>query len=367
MSLEEELVSARRTVVTDGYEMSIGELMSLYKEGELEISPPFQRLYRWSSTQKTRFIESLLLGIPIPPIFVFTKPNSKWELVDGLQRLSTVFEFTGLLKSTENTSDTPLRLQGTKLLPSLNNLAWQAANDTTDAGLSPSQQLDIKRRRVRVEILKKESDDATKYELFQRLNTGGSPLSEQEVRDCVMVMLDETFFAWIKKLSDINAFKKTIDVSDRDRNEQRPTELCLRLLAYLTVPYDQNLGVHEYLDAATIQMAKDNSLARDALESRFASTFTILEAALGAKTFRKWTGKSFSGAFSISAYEAIAYGVAKNVERLEKLATKKRNAHVVECVKEIWSDPIFLKNSGAGVRGTTRLSNLLPIAPKYFK
>jgi Protein of unknown function DUF262 len=91
MALDEEINEARKVIVSDGYEMSIGELMNLYRDNELRIDPELQRLFRWDDTRKTRFIESLLLGIPIPPIFVFQDEKGVWELIDGLQRLSTIF------------------------------------------------------------------------------------------------------------------------------------------------------------------------------------------------------------------------------------------------------------------------------------
>ena len=90
MALADEILAARKKVVTDGYEMSLGEIINLYKDEELVIDPVFQRLYRWDDERKTRFIESLILGIPVPPIFVYQRDNGVWELIDGLQRLSTV-------------------------------------------------------------------------------------------------------------------------------------------------------------------------------------------------------------------------------------------------------------------------------------
>lgn len=84
---------------TDRLDVSFGELLSMYENGEIIISPEFQRYFRWTDEQKTRFIESLLLGIPIPPIFVATNNDGIWELVDGLQRLSTFFSFVGVLKA----------------------------------------------------------------------------------------------------------------------------------------------------------------------------------------------------------------------------------------------------------------------------
>ncbi|MFV4889500.1 DUF262 domain-containing protein [Acinetobacter baumannii] len=69
-TLQEQIENARMQVHTDSYPMSIGELVNLYDDGELDIHPEFQRLYRWSDEQKSKLIESILLGIPLPSIFV---------------------------------------------------------------------------------------------------------------------------------------------------------------------------------------------------------------------------------------------------------------------------------------------------------
>ncbi|WP_162885997.1 DUF262 domain-containing protein, partial [Pseudomonas syringae] len=95
--LEKQINDARRTISTDGYPMSIGELTSLYKDGELIIRPEFQRFFRWSESQKSTLIESILLGIPIPSIFVAQTESGKWELIDGLQRVSTILQVQGEL------------------------------------------------------------------------------------------------------------------------------------------------------------------------------------------------------------------------------------------------------------------------------
>ncbi len=98
MSLIEELNSARLQVHTDSYSMSIGEIVNLYKDKELQIHPEFQRLFRWTETQKSKLIESILLGIPLPSFFIAQREDGVWEVVDGLQRLSTIFSFMGELK-----------------------------------------------------------------------------------------------------------------------------------------------------------------------------------------------------------------------------------------------------------------------------
>ena len=72
MSIDKEVSKAKQEIVKDGLDMSLGEVMRIYERGELIIQPEYQRLYRWDDSRRTRFIESLILGIPIPPIFVFT-------------------------------------------------------------------------------------------------------------------------------------------------------------------------------------------------------------------------------------------------------------------------------------------------------
>jgi len=96
--LDKEIDKAQRMVKTDAYQMSIGEIVSMYKDDELIINPDFQRLFRWETGQNAKLIESILLGIPIPSIFVFETDEAKWELIDGLQRISTILEFMGLLR-----------------------------------------------------------------------------------------------------------------------------------------------------------------------------------------------------------------------------------------------------------------------------
>ena len=223
--LETQLHEARHRVVTDGYEMSIGELASLYKSHELVIDPEFQRLFRWDPRRKTNFIESLLLGIPIPPLFVFQGVDGTWELIDGLQRTSTILEFMGDLVDSDGKQMKPLTLGATKLLPALAGVTWAA---TTGPCLTSAQRLDIRRARIRVEILKRESNDTTKYELFQRLNTGGVALSEQEVRNCTLVMIKPSFHRWLQELSKHDTFMSTTAMTIRAVDRQADLEQVLR-------------------------------------------------------------------------------------------------------------------------------------------
>ena len=277
-SLEEQLRNARQKVVTDGYEMSIGEIVSLYKSRELVIDPAFQRLFRWDEGRKTSFLESLLLGIPIPPLFVFQREDGTWELIDGLQRTSTILEFMGELLDPDGKCLPGSVLLATKLLPALEGVTW----DTTPKPcLTSAQKLDLRRARLRIEILKRESQSTAKFELFQRLNTGGAMLSEQEVRNCTMVMIKPEFYDWLQKLSHHDSFAKSTSMTSTAIKKQAGLELVLRFLAFLRVPYQRGLDVHEYLDHAAISLAMDDNLNQVTQEQNFHSTFDLVYKALG--------------------------------------------------------------------------------------
>jgi hypothetical protein len=344
----------------------MGEIINLYKDEELIINPAFQRLFRWEISQKTRFIESLLLGIPVPPIFVFQTEEGVWELIDGLQRLSTVFEFVGILRDEEGDVVEPSVLEGTTFLPHLRDKRWEDSSKKAKDGIGKGQQIEIKRSRIRVEILKKESDPQAKYELFQRLNTGGSNLSEQEIRNCVAIMINPEFYKWLDDCADYEPFVDTTDQTETAVKKQANVELALRFFAYRNVKYEKNLDVHEYLDAALIRMATDKNFPGQKERDVFERTFDIISDALGDDAFKKWDGSKFSGMFLQSTYEIMATGVSKNLKTIEQMPEAKRRSFLAKRAKELWSNEVFKKNSGAGVRGSTRLANLLPIAEEYF-
>lgn len=365
MSLEAEIAAARKEVSPDGYEMSIGEIISLYTSSELTIHPEYQRLFRWKDGQKTRFIESLLLGIPVPPIFVFQDSAGIWELIDGLQRLSTIFEFVGILKSRDGSQPIPPSvLSGTKFLPSLQGCSWSGGAGTV--GIGKTLQLEIRRTRMRVEILRKVNDPSAKYELFQRLNTGGTALTEQEVRNCTALMINPALYKWMVERSQAESFVTCTKQTEEALKQQAGIELVLRFLAFRLVPYQPGLDVHEYLDEALIKLATDPSIDFDNECSIFDRTFKLLADSLGSDSFRRWDGQQFTGKFLQSLYETVAIGLSRNLAQIEGLGG---DAHrfIKERTVALWSEPTFIENSGAGVRGTTRLAKLLPLAEPFFK
>jgi Protein of unknown function DUF262 len=366
MLLQEEIDKTRQEIRTDGYSMSIGEWISLYEKNEIDIHPDFQRFFRWSEYQKSTFIESILLGIPIPPIFVSQRDDGIWDVIDGLQRLSTIYEFVGIFKPDNQDESTALiALQETTYLPSLKGKKWDDPNDK-DNSFTQAQRLLIKRAKIAVNIVEKESDEMIKYELFQRLNTGGSIATSQEVRNCILLMLNKNLYELMRSLADRESFKSCIALSDRLYEEQYDMELVLRFILL----FDQDdeslrkLGgdVSEFLTARMREMAINKSLDITHIEKAFDVTFTTLNEAMGDNSFKRYKSENdrFLGGFLLSAYEVIALGIGYNYRK--PLPTDQ----LCDRIKSIWSNHTYQRWSGAGMNAARRLPYLIPLGRDIF-
>ncbi|TXF97427.1 DUF262 domain-containing protein [Massilia arenae] len=366
--LDDEITKSQRLVRTDAYQMSIGEVVNMYKDDELQIDPEFQRLFRWESVQKSRLIESILLGIPLPPIFVFEAENTKWELIDGLQRISTILEFMGLLKDPATGVAIPSSLQATKYLPSLNNVVWEKNDLIEDLPLDQqipldkAYQLAIRRARIGVEILKRPSDNNTKFDLFQRLNAAGTPANAQELRNCVIIMINGDYHRTLKDLANFVDFRTVVPVSEEQADRQKYLEYVCRFLTHTYVNYDGKLDVEEYIDEGMIELAQIGETA-DA-SHRFKTTFTYLSELYGPNALRRDMDKSQK--FGLAAFESIAVGIARNLEAIQKLPNPKE--FIEDRISGFWKSPEIEKFFVvAGQRGTTRIQRTVPFGSNWFK
>lgn len=367
MGLKEEIDRGRSTIHTDGYPMSVGELLSLYRDGELDIHPEFQRFFRWNDFQKSRLIESMLLGIPIPSIFVAQRKDGVWDVVDGLQRLSTIFQLAGVLKDERGQPVEPLILRGTKYLPSLEGKRWE--DDAHPETAFEQERLIIKRSKIDVKIILRESDEQSKFELFQRLNTGGSALTEQELRNCVLVMVNREFYGWLKTLGQNPDFRNCTALPDRLVDEQYDLDLVTRFVVFRSIPEAEIKGVRalgDFLTDRVVEIAKDVNFDRTREERAFAFAFGELARTLTDGSFKRRdekTGK-FRGPFLISAYEAVAIGLGYNHEAWTRSSQSPAIAALVE---RLWFDQRFVKVTGAGGTAQVRLPVTIPVGRELFK
>lgn len=365
MGLQEEINERSSKISSDSYQMSIGELMNIYRDGEMDIHPEFQRVFRWSESQKTRLIESIMLNIPIPSIFVSQNDEGVWDVIDGVQRLSTIFQFVNLFKDDEGNKIDSLTLQKTDYLPSFEGMMWDNPNDSSKS-FTREQQLRFKRARIDVIIVKKESDPITKYELFQRLNTGGSKLSDQEVRNCLMIMTNREFYVFLNELSKNDDFNYCVPITDRKEDEQFKLELILRLLIATRIDmgdifYDE---LKDLLDKEMIKMINNIDKSEYAIiKDRFNRTFKLLNELLGEDSFKKFTDNRHKGAFLVAAFQGIATGIFFNIDELEK----KEKEEIKNKIRNFYEQDSYIKNNNKGARAVPRFKELTMLGKELFK
>src|ERR1700722_15048016 len=220
-----------KQIQTASLDLSFNELLDMYNNNELIIDPEYQRAFRWSEGKESRFIESLVLGMPIPPLFVIELDDGKYELIDGLQRLSTYIHFRGALQleifDRKIVKGEGLKLSDCDIVSELNGLT----HDT----LPIAMQIRLKRHFIRVEVIRKDSDERLRYHMFKRLNTGGENLSEQEIRNSSVRLLKDgaIFMSFLSELSSTADFKTCTQTLTEEAVRQRfHQELVLRFFAF---------------------------------------------------------------------------------------------------------------------------------------
>lgn len=351
MVTKEELLSAietsRNTLQTDKMDMSFGEIMNMYERGEIIINPDFQRLYRWSDYQKTRFIESVIIGIPIPPVFVAEDDSGRWELVDGLQRLSTIFSFFGNLKG-ENIINKWMLGAGDML---------QSLDGYNVDTLPLKIQLNIKRAVCRVEIIKWNSEYDLRFELFNRLNTGGSPLTNQEIRNSLFRSISSTFNVFLKEMSSNKNFIESVDVPKEQVEQLYLEELILRFMSLYQNRKNVKKSIAQHMTDFMKEAVVNTNFNYKKYREVFEKTFEILKP-LGRGAFN-----SRNGMFSTAIYDTMVIGIAENIHRYSSVSPKV----LKEKLAQVKSDNVYqaMTRSG-GNNSVERVKKRLEFAKTIF-
>jgi len=375
VTLQDEIDKEKVLIQTDSYPISIGELISMYNDGELNIHPDFQRYIRWSDDRQSKFIESILLGIPIPPIFVSQEKNGVWDVIDGLQRLATILGFVGCLCDENKKLIPPTKLATTKLkyLPALEGKIWKGDNEATS--FTDAQRLFFKREKLNFQIVKKESDPNIKFELFQRINSLGAHLSEQELRNCIFIMKDKALFKLIDKLSEYPPFVNCLDLSEKDKLEKYNQEMVSRFFVIKNADLKEIKRAGNFAefitDFLTTNWWGNATYNLNSEEAIFKKTFDILNVTLQEDSFKKYnlTKKRCEGRFLVSAFEAIAIGLAKNIDSWELTEQNKEEVtrEFQQKIKTLWGNEKFKSKGGIGGKFNTRIQEAVPLGTNLFR
>jgi uncharacterized protein with ParB-like and HNH nuclease domain len=370
--LETEVNKERKKISTDRLDISYGELINLYKNKELIIQPEYQRLYRWSVKQKTAFIESILLSIPIPPIFVAENTNDGvWELVDGLQRLTTFISFFGELdKNLSEISYIPIGVDeeielgneaefkvkiGNKWVLEAGSLLKTLDGFNIDT-FPRNFQINLKRAVCRVEIVRGDSSNSMKYELFKRLNSGGSKATAQEIRNAIFRGIDVRFNELLIQLSQHPAFLKLTELSETKKQELYDQELVLRFMAFYNNAEKVNENMEKHLDDFMEKAVKNEKFDFNKYKNLFLEVLELIDSLGNPKIFRN--NKNY---FVPSEFEGITIGIAQNIDiyrnNIELLGQK---------IATLKSDKEFKNFSGTASSSKNRTKNRLKRANQIF-
>lgn len=344
--LSSKLEKTRNSLSTDRLDMSFGEIMSMYERNEIVIDPEFQRLFRWNKYQKTRFIESILIGIPVPPIFVAEDKDGRWELVDGLQRISSIFSFFGILKN--NTSKNTWILGEGDLVKELENLGCK--------DLPLKYQLNIKRASCRVEIIKWNSAFDMRYELFNRLNTGGSVLKDQEIRNAIFRGVSKDFNKFLRRCAELESFENLIKPTKRQKEELYMDELVLRYCSLIDLPKELSDNISNHMTKYMKNAVKEPSKI-EVLEPKFNEVIKLL-VPIGKGIFR-----GTNNVFSTSIYDCIMIGLSKYYDQYKDLRTDQ----IIEKVNTLKKSDSFKKASGSASASKSRILKRIEVADEIFK
>lgn len=314
LSLEENV----EKVHTQSLDLSFNELLDMYTSKELDINPDYQRLFRWSAGAQSRFIESLLLEMPVPPIYVVEAEDSSYQLIDGLQRFSSYLHLRGKLSAphlkTPIAEGEFLTLQECDIVDSLNGLNYD--------DLPTSLKIRLKRAFVRVEVVRKGSDNKFRYHMFKRLNTGGEELTNQQLRNCTIRMLDPTFIDFVIAKSKSDDFSACIaNISSQQKLGSFDQELVLR---YFAMKNYKDSFVHDVADFLTEYMEAVSDVENTEVTfdyeregNIFDKTFKILNLALEDRAFGRQGNNGIQSNFSVYHFEAICTGLQPHLSNID--------------------------------------------------
>ena len=299
-----EVSSTKRKVYTEQGDPEIDSLYRKYKDGDLIIQPDFQRHFVWDAKKSSRLIESALLDIPLPVIYLSEEKDGKEYVIDGQQRLTAFFSFI----DGRFPDGIDFKLTGLKVFTELNRKSFKE--------IDRKLQNKIRYCKIRTITFRRESEADLKFEIFERLNTGAVSLNDQELRNCIYRGL---YNKLLKELSKDTDFMYLLGLKKPDKR-MKDIELVLRFAAFYHFTYLKykppmrkflNNDMEKYQDISEVDAIE--------LKNAFKNAVTIIKSLLdnhAFKRFYKGDEKNRNGywepkKFNASLYDILMYSFAR--------------------------------------------------------
>jgi uncharacterized protein with ParB-like and HNH nuclease domain len=258
-------------------DLTLSVVKEMWKNGDI-IIPDYQRNFVWSIKQASLLIESFLIGLPVPQVFFYVNEQNKNEVIDGQQRIMSVVYFLDGYFGSEN-------IQGRKQVFRLQGLDDKSrfAKKTFD-DLSESQQRKLKSavlRAINIRQLNPQGEATSVYHIFERLNTGGTPLKPQEIRNCVF---RGEFVGILRKLNEDSNWRKILGKKTFDRH-QKDVELVLRIFALSHFFDEYEKPMKEFLSRIMSEESSGTSSKVKRFEKEFVEAAKKIVEYLGERPF----------------------------------------------------------------------------------
>jgi hypothetical protein len=324
------------------YTLSVLETM--WKSGDILV-PIFQRKFVWSIKQSSMLIESLLMGLPVPQAFFYVDEDSRSLVIDGLQRvMSIVYFFSGYFgDETYQGKKTVFRLTG------LSNESPYAGKRFED--LSEADQRKLRNsvlRVINVKQLGPKNDDTSAYHIFERLNTGGTPLNAQEIRHCVY------HGALVALLSRLNKDKNWRDVLGKSAYDkhQKDVELVLRVLAVATRGDEYEKPMKEFLNKTMSRYVSAEAAEVRKFEAAFPEVCKTLVEKVGKNPF------NLRGRVNASALDSVMGTLVSIADRIP--------ADLGHRYKSLIEDLEFVETLSVSTSDTAVVKQRLAVARRHL-
>lgn len=329
-----------------GADLSFRELISMYEEDEL-VKPELQRKYVWDKVEASRFIESILLGLPVPSVFL-AQSGSQKLIVDGYQRIMTVYDY---MRGIFSTDKKVFRLSNSEKI----NARWR---NKAFSELSTDDQRKIKSTTIHAIIFeqkKPENDGTSLYQVFERINTSGRTLTPQEIRNCVY---QGSFNTMLFEINENKTWRELFGTEEAD-SRMRDLEYILRFFTMKTGDIldteSKQISLKKALNDFMKTHKEDSPADIQRFKDEFDTTVQLVYDHIGKDAFRNYTRGKFSKKFHPAIFDAIMVAVflihkqgiplddvseEKHIALLEnpgfKEATSKRTTDVENIRKRIF-------------------------------
>ena len=250
---------------------SLRQLVDMIVDGDIDLAPDFQRQYVWKAWQRWGLIESLLLGIPLPSFYFNEDASGRLQVVDGVQRLTTIFQYV---------TDKNLKLGKVTYLHELEGQSFDELAALFRRRLNSAQFV--------AHVIDPQTPYRVKFDIFRRINTGGSPLSAQEIRHCMSGPRSRKF---LKGLATDQSFTTATGGALQNHPRMADREVALRFVGFRLFTadeYAQHGSFDEFLSFVTEQLDDPDNQSLDQFRDDFVRGMTNCYAAFGEHAFRKW-------------------------------------------------------------------------------